>query len=521
VSDARVETDVCIVGAGAAGAVIAAELATRGVDVTVLESGPRYPLAERVEAQRRFLRGLHPFPSPDPGLDRYTVDSPLPFRLEWMRMRGIGGSTLHWEGYAMRFHPSDFELRSRHGVADDWPLSYADLEPFYGRAERALGVAGDDPDPAYPRSTPFPLPAFPPSYADGIFARACRELGVGMMRIPQARNSEGYDGRAACLACGTCYACPIGARASVDLTHVPRAEATGRARFVSNSHVLRLDCESDGRVASALYRTPEGAERRVHARRFVLAGGTIENVRLCLLSASRAHPDGLANRSGLLGANFMCHPVVDVLGQVAEPLYPYRTGFSSSMSRDYVAGDGRDRAASFWLEFRNRAGGGPGTVGVQTGAWGARLRERVRGEFGHGAGMRVFLEALPARTNRITLDRSQTDSYGSPVAHLRFAIGDYERAGIAAAMAATRGIYRAMRATDVAESRVLLASHLMGAHRMGADPRTSVVDHTQRTHDHPNLWLAGPGSFVTASCANPTLTIVALAIRTADALVAA
>ena len=520
-SGAQAETDVCIVGAGAAGAVIAAELATRGVDVTVLESGPRYPLAQRAEAQRRFLRGLHPFPSPDPGLDRYTVDSALPFRLEWMRMRGIGGSTLHWEGYAMRFHPDDFALRGRHGLADDWPLSYADLEPFYGRAERALGVAGEDADPEFARSAAFPLPAFPPSYADGVFGRACRELGVGMMPIPQARNSEAYDGRAACLACGTCYACPIGARASVDLTHVPRAEATGRARFVANAHVLRLECEADGRVVSALYRTPEGAERRVHARRFVLAGGAIENVRLCLLSASRRHPDGLANGSGLLGANFMCHPVVDFEGRVTEPLYPYRTGFSSSMSRDWAARGGRERRAGFWLEFRNRAGGGPGTVAVQTGAWGARLRERVRAEFGHRAGMRVFLESLPRSENRITLDRSQVDTYGSPVAHVRFAIGRYERAGIAAASMAARAIYGAMRATDVRESPILLASHLMGVHRMGADPQKSVVDATQRAHDHPNLWLAGAGSFVTASWANPTLTIVALAMRTADALVAA
>ena len=520
-SEARLETDVCIVGAGAAGAVIAAELATRGVEVTVLESGPRYPLAQRVEAQRRFLRGLHPFPTPDPGLDRYSVDSALPFRLEWMRMRGIGGSTLHWEGYAMRFHPADFALRSRHGVAADWPLSYADLEPLYARAERALGVAGEDADPEFARSTPFPLPAFPPSHADGVFASACRELGVGMMAIPQARNSHAYDGRPTCLACGTCYACPIGARASVDLTHVPRAEATGRARFIDNAHVLRLECEPDGRVVSALYRTPAGDERRVYARRFVLAGGAIENVRLCLLSASRAHPEGLANASGLLGANFMCHPVVDFVAQVAEPLYPYRTGFSSSMSRDWAASGARDERSGFWIEFRNRAGGTPGQIAVESRAWGAALRQRVRTDFGHGAGMRTFFEALPRPENRITLDRTQVDSYGSPVAHLRFGIGDYERAGVAAASREVRALYRAMRATDVNESKVLLASHLMGVHRMGTDPGTSVVDATQRAHDHPNLWLAGAGSFVTSSWANPTLTIVALAIHTADALVAA
>lgn len=514
------ETDVCIVGAGAAGAVIAAELATRGIEVTVLESGPRYPFAQRAEAQRRFLRGEHPFPSPDPGLDRYTVDSTLPFRLEWMRMRGVGGSTLHWEGYAMRFHPADFELRSRFGVGDDWPLGYAELEPYYTRAERALGVAGEEVLPAFPRSAPYPLPAFPPSFADGVFAPACRAAGLTMTPLPQARNSAPYDGRVECLACGTCYACPTGARASVDLTHVPRAEATGRARFVSDAHVLRLDAEPDGRVTRARYRTRDGREHRLAARRFVLAGGAIENARLCLLSASPAHPDGLANRSGLVGARFLCHPVVDFIGRVREPLYPYRTGFSSSMSRDHVADADRDTRAGFWIEFRNRAGGTPAEVARGAKRWGAPLREHVRAEFGRRAGMRVFLEALPAPGNRLTLDPRERDSYGSPVAHLSYAIGAYERAGVEKASAVVRRVYAALGASDVRESHVLLASHLMGTHRMGRDPLTSVVDDTQRAHDHPNLWLAGGGSFVTGSWANPTLTIVALALRTADAIAA-
>lgn len=515
------ETDVCIVGAGAAGAVIAAELATRGVDVTVLESGPRYPFAQRAEAQRRFLRGQHPFPTPDPGLDRYTVDSDLPFRLEWMRMRGIGGSTLHWEGYAMRFHPADFELRSRHGIADDWPLGYTDLEPYYARAEQALGVAGEEVLPAFARSAPYPLPPFPASYSDGFFAPACREVGLTMSPLPQARNSQPFDGRVACLACGTCYACPTGARASVDLTHVPRAEATGRARFVSDAHVLRLDGERDGRVASALYRTRDGRDHRLHARRFVLAGGAIENARLCLLSASRTHPEGLANRSGLVGANFLCHPVIDFTGRVSEHLYPYRTGFSSSMSRDHIADADRGERSGFWMEFRNRTGGTPAEIARETGLWGAALREKVRAEFGRRAGLRVFLEALPRERNRLTLHPHETDSYGSPVAHLTYGVGDYERAGVAKASGVARRVYLALGASDIRQSKILLASHLLGTHRMGRDARTSVVDDTQRAHDVPNLWLAGGGSFVTASWANPTLTIVALALRTADALIAA
>jgi len=191
------------------------------------------------------------------------------------------------------------------------------------------------------------------------------------------------------------------------------------------------------------------------------------------------------------------------------------------MSRDHAARGARDGRSGFWIEFRNRAGGTPGVVATDAHAWGTRLRQRVREQFGRRAGVRVFLESLPQKENRITLDRRVTDTHGSPVAHVRYHIGSYERAGIVAASTAVRSIYAALRATEVRESSTLLAAHLLGGHRMGIDPRASVVDDTQRAHGHPNLWLAGGGSFVTASWANPTLTLVALAIRTADALVRA
>src|SRR5438093_13636568 len=219
------DADVCIVGAGAAGSVLALELGRRGVRVVVLESGPRHDFAKRWEYVRRYVRHQNPWRTPLWELDRQTVGGPVPYHLEWKRARGVGGSTLHWEGYALRLHTSDFRLRSLYGIADDWPISYQALEPYYGAAERALGVAGEPDEPwASSRSAPFPLPAFPFSHSDGLFARACRGLGVAIHHLPQARNSIAYGGRPQCRACGTCHVCPTGAKASVDLTHVPAAE---------------------------------------------------------------------------------------------------------------------------------------------------------------------------------------------------------------------------------------------------------------------------------------------------------
>src|SRR5882724_8751148 len=199
------DADVCIVGAGAAGGVLALELARRGVRVVVLESGPRHDFAKRWEYVRQYVRHQNPWRTPLWELDRQTVGGPVPYHLEWKRARGVGGSTLHWEGYALRLHASDFRLRSLHGIGEDWPLSYHELEPYYGLAEKALGVAGASDEPwASPRSTPFPLPPFALTHRDALFSRACQGLGSELHHLPPARNSVPYAGRARCQAGGTC-----------------------------------------------------------------------------------------------------------------------------------------------------------------------------------------------------------------------------------------------------------------------------------------------------------------------------
>src|SRR5439155_4482674 len=167
-----------------------------------------------------------------------------------------------------------FRLRSLHGIADDWPISYQELEPYYGAAERALGIAGAADEPwASPRRTAFPLPAFAFRHSDGLFTPACRTRGVALHHLPQARNSLAYGGRQQCRACGTCAVCPTGAKASVDLTHIPEAEATGNARVLTEATVLRLEVDRSSRVESVVYAGRDRREHRVSAPLFVIAAG--------------------------------------------------------------------------------------------------------------------------------------------------------------------------------------------------------------------------------------------------------
>ena len=511
------DTDVCIVGAGAAGGIMAAELARRGVRVVVLESGPRHDFKQRREYVRRYVKHENPWRSPVPQLDLQTVGGTSPYRLEWRRVRGVGGSTLHWEGYALRLSSDDFRLRSLYGIADDWPISYRDLEPYYARAETALGVAGISDDPwASPRSTPFPLPPFPLSYSDQLFAPACRSLGIALHHLPQARNSVAYGGRPQCQACGTCHVCPTGAKASIDLTQIPEAEATGNARVIPDATVLRLEVDGSGQVSAAVYARPDKSEHRLTAGVFVVAAGAVETARLLLLSTSREFPNGLANRSGLVGKFFMSHPSVEVTGRASERVYPYRIGFSTAMSRQFAVQRERTTRGVFFMEFLNSAGPAPEQIAVSSEQWGAALRNHVRDEFGRRLGIRIYCEQLPERANAVSLNARVKDYFGNPVPHLHYNVGRYERKALDDAKEVAGKIVAALKLTDIRSSALMFAAHQIGTHRMGADPKSSVVDANLRAHDVPNLYLVGSGCFVTASSSPPTLTIAALAIRAAE-----
>jgi len=334
--------------------------------------------------------------------------------------------------------------------------------------------------------------------------------------LPQARNSEAYAGRSQCRACGTCQVCPTGAKASVDLTHVSQAAATGNAQIITESTVLRLEVDRSGEVRAAVYAGRDKVERRLTARVFVLAGGAVENARLLLLSTSPGFPDGLANRSGLVGKFFMSHPSVDITGRAQQNVFPYRIGFSTAMSRQFMIDRERSTRGAFLIEFLNSAGPSPGDIALSSKLSGEALRRHVRDEFGHWLGIRVYAEQLPDRVNAVSLNSRVTDYFGVPSPHIHYSVGPYERQALEDAKEITAKILREMGLTDIQSTGMSLAGHQMGTHRMGVDATKSVVDVNLRAHDVPNLYLVGSGCFVTASASPPTLTIAALAIRAAE-----
>lgn len=507
------ETEVLIIGAGAAGGILAVELARRRIRIVVIDSGPKHEIAKRGEYAKLYLRGENPWKTPLEGLDEHTTLGDPGYRLEWQRARGVGGSTLHWEGYTLRLGEEDFRLKSLYGVGRDWPVSYAEMEPYYSAAETALGVAGQARFSPPQRSEQYPLPAFDLSYSDRFFEAGCKSLGIPLRHIPQARNSIPYGGRPQCTSCGTCRVCPTGAKASVDLTHIPIAEATGYTQVWTDVMVLRLEADRSGKVRAAIYAGQDRVERRIKADIFVVAAGAVETPRLLLLSACGDFPRGLANGSGLVGKGFMSHPVVDVTARMPDKVYPYRVGFSTAMADGFAAGRDRSKSGAFLLQMLNDAGPTPGQIAASCRKWGSPLREHVLREFGHTLGIRVFCEQLPDEGNNVSLDDAKADFFGNTVPRITYNIGPYERTALAEGKRVAAAILEVSGASAVQTSRMFTAAHQIGTHRMGDDPERSVVDPNLRCHDVPNLFLIGSGCFPTSSPFPPTLTIAALAIR--------
>jgi choline dehydrogenase-like flavoprotein len=515
--------DVCVVGAGPAGGLLAHRLAERGHDVTVLDAGPRFDMGERARLDRmeRTLRPGHADPEVwemGGARDAYSTGR-RSYPLNHTRVKGIGGSTLHWQGVVMRLHESDFERGSRGEGDVDWPIDYADLRPYYAAAERELGVAGGSDNPfAPPREEPFPLPAFPPSYSDALFAPACEELGITMHSVPGARNTEPYDGRPVCDGYGTRRpAGPAGGQYSGDV-HVRKAEAAG-ARVVDRTPVQRLTVDRSGeRATAAVYATPDGREHRQEARQFVLAAGGVETPRLLLLSTSPEHPDGLANSSGLVGRHFMDHCFAGVGGRLDERTRQHHLGFNTRESHQFYETDDPDMSA-IKLEFLNYAGPSPLDRALSDSRWGDDLLDALRESYGSHVGVGALIEQPPRAGNRVRLDPSKTDDHGNPVPRIEWSLGDRTRRTIERANEIQRTILDELGATitwTVGPDSTGPAAHHMGTTRMGDDPATSVVDARLRAHDLANLWVASSSVFPTGGAMNPTLTIAALALMAAE-----
>lgn len=528
--------DVCIIGAGPAGALIAHRLAERGHEVVVLEAGERFGFDERQDRMERSIRPANdPLSVWDMGGERdaYTSTGESFYPLNRTRVKGVGGSTLHWQGMVMRLHESDFETNARFGIASDWPIDYEDLRPYYASAEEAIGVAGASDNPfAPPREQPHPMTAFPPSYSDSIFAKACNRLGVTMHSAPNARNSEPYDGDSQCVGYGTCKpVCPSGAK--YDATRSITKASDAGARILDRVPVQRLEHdESGGTIEAATYATPDGTTYRQEARRFVVACGGVETPRLLLLSKSEAYPDGLANSSGLVGRYFMDHLFAGTGGVLDTRTRQNHIGFLTSESHQFYddptigtaegippADGDRSEFTPIKLEFINYAGPSPVEMALESDEFGDDLLASLQDGYGNSIAMGGLVGQRPRKTNYVGLDTSTTDDHGNPVPEIHWRVDEVTKRSICRANKIQDAILSELGVDvtwQVGPESTGPAFHHMGTTRMGTDPETSVVSPSLRTHDIANLWIAGSSVFVTSGAMNPTLTIAALALKTAD-----
>jgi choline dehydrogenase-like flavoprotein len=527
--------DFVVVGSGSAGGVMARELSRAGFTVLVLEQGPRLSASdfEHDELKYTFLHGITNDPAVSPQTFRRDLSSvaervtTLP-PLSYARL--VGGGSTHFTANYWRFHEIDFNERSVLGGISgtgfaDWPISYAELEPYYTKVEWEIGVSGLA--GAYPleppRSKPYPMPPLPVKSSGVLLERGARKLGLHPYPAPLAIVSRPYRGRPACVHCGFCHAfgCEVMAKSSTLYTMIPEAEATGRCEVRPGSYVFRVETDARGRATGVRYFDGAKREHFQKARAVVLSANGAETPRLLLNSASPRFPQGLANSSGLVGRYLMFNQNTATHAVFEHELNEYKSVqvtrvvhdfYNSDPKRGFYGGGGID----------SRIGRQPiGWALASSGdlpKWGADLTARFEA-FSRSMVCAGHSTSLPLETNSVTLDPELKDAWGIPA--LRATYKDHPDDLSMARFLRDRctEIMEAAGAQKIWNEDVTEVSrsvHLLGTCRMGKSAASSVVDPYHRSHDVRNLFICDGSSFVTSGRGQPTLTIQALAFRAAE-----
>jgi choline dehydrogenase-like flavoprotein len=543
-----VDYDVVIIGSGAGGGACAWGLAGRGVRVLVLEAGPRFDPARdyRLSRPQWEQSGFPELPGSqwkhtygaeqtlDPAWDRLHSWNHITGRIVrngvrqytgYQHVRGVGGTTLHFSAEAHRLHPTAMRMRSRFGVGADWPIAYDELEPYYCEAEQVIGAAGPALDTVRHRSQPYPQQPHVPSYASQRMIAASRARGFKWVANSLGVLSAPYDGRPPCNYCNNCHrGCPRGDKASVDVTFLRKAEASGACTIISGAQVVRIEAGKADRVTEVVYADTKGRMQTVTGRAVAVAGGAVQTPRLLLASGSTAAPDGLANENGQVGRHFM-----ETIFHAAAGLHSDQLGSWRGLPHDIICWD------------YNAPDAIPGVIGgcrlmpitasmellgpiayatrVVKG-WGPGYKRAVREAFGRAIAIGGIAESLPHPQAYVDLDPWSNDAHGIPLARIHAYMDDMALARQAFMADRALEVLRAMGVEHIFEQQgsydQFSSSHVFGTCRMGDDARESVVDRDCRSHRWKNLFVVDASVFPSSGGGEaPSLTIEALALRAA------
>ena len=550
--------DVVVIGSGAGGATVAHVLTGLGIRVTLLEAGPMLdPLAEFKEHRwpydydhrgagedgRRYFGGGKPFgffttTSGGWELDGepYTVaDDTEDFW--WFRSRIVGGRTNHYGRISLRFSDYDFKPRDRDGLGWNWPIEYADLAPWYDKAETFIGVVGSREGLRSAPDGVFHDPP-PPKAHELLIARASRRMGIPCIPNRRAVITRPINGRPACHYCGQCgRGCLGGSNYSASQTQIFPALETGRLEVRDLTMARAVTTDRSGRVDGVVYvdkRT--GEERRLRCRVLVLAASACESARLLLNSKTAEHPDGVANSSGVVGRYLMDTVGFDVGGAAPalEGLPRYNSdGIGGAHLYMPWWGWERQEALGFPRGYHVEIGGGYGMPGIGSFAGSARragygtaIKEQARRDYGTRVSFAGRGEMIPNERSFCEIDPDVVDRFGIPVLRFHFHWSDHERrqarhmretfAELLALLGGEMGSPGRRDASGISIGGSII--HEVGTARMGDDPRTSALNGFCQAHDPRNLFVCDAASFVSNPDKNPTLTINALAWRASEYL---
>jgi choline dehydrogenase-like flavoprotein len=505
------EPAIVVIGSGASGGTVADVLTAAGVPVVLLEAGPRIE-PESWHQDDLAASGQISWLDPRVASGSWPAARFAPDRPAWV-VKAVGGSTLHWNGIALRAQAHELRARSVYGDIPgaslaDWPVTAAELVPWYLKAEARLGVSGSGGRPLHPPTNHYKV------LVAGAKAVGYTKVGNGRLAI----NVSERDGRPGCQQLGFCnQGCQVSAKWSTLVSEVRRAEATGKLDLRTPAMAVRIEHDPQGRANAVIYRDAKGVLHRQRARHVVLAANAIETARLLLLSDSTLHPHGLANGSGQVGRNYMRHLAHLTYAAFDKPVNMHRGIVTPGVVFDEAGHDpARGFAGGYLMEAASMA---PVSLALllDPQGWGADYAGLIE-RYDHLAGMLMNGEELPRPDNRVTLSERVKDAAGSPVAQVH--VDEHPQSTLMRSHfeRQSAALYGAIGGHDIHHGQPLSATHNMGTARMSLKAQDGVVDRFGQAHDVHNLWVADGSVFPTSTAENPTLTIVALALRLAAKL---